>query len=479
MMWETTYLASIKDHLKPHLPSPASTEEAANTKTCEDWMDLSFGDVVDRKQTVHSEILRFKHFRASWEYSALRKASGLAWHIAKVPSSTLAMRRSLCRKLRALSPPIPGDGLGREDVLWIFLQLDLRIKEHKEHVDSQFKELMARWKLEVRSWTKDSSEMVRYVKNDLPPKMITLRIQGQQTNSPVALGGELKAYWDKIESWPRNMSAQTVWEVVLDKYSFFVPKVPCMVRLTPELLSEQAKQMRISACGPDAWSVQEAKRLPYAAWSALIELITGPNFSWASANFLLFSRRTPVVKPGVTDPEAGDIRPIDVHSVILRIILGGFAACLRGWLRAILHHSQFSAFQGILPPVACLALWTEGARIGARKLIFISLDLSKMFNMISAEVVTKLAVLAGLDLSSARPLADPILHAHTTWRLPHNSTAPFVKLERGLPQGLPTSVAGAELIVSLLLRRLEGCCMCEPFSYMDDIQCISCSAIWG
>ena len=154
--------------------------------------------------------------------------------------------------------------------------------------------------------------------------------------------------------------------------------------------------------------------------------------------------------------------------------MGGLSDCLKGWLRTILHRSQYSSFQqGILPPIAFLALWTEGAKIGSTKIIVISLDLSKMFNMLSAGVVSKLAVLAGLDEFSASLLSEPIENAHTTWRLPHNSTAPFVSPKRGLPQGLPTSVAGAELMVSLLLRRLEGCCTCEPFSYMDDIHVLA------
>ena len=69
--------------------------------------------------------------------------------------------------------------------------------------------------------------------------------------------------------------------------------------------------MRPSACGPDSWAVQEVKKLPRAAWAALIELVSIPGFSSASAGFLVCSRRTPVVKPGIDNPEAGDVRPID------------------------------------------------------------------------------------------------------------------------------------------------------------------------
>ena len=288
-------------------------------------------------------------------------------------------------------------------------------------------------------------------------------------NDPGLVGPSTADYWTKVEAWPRHVNLESLSATLEDKYSLFVPHLPFLVNLTGTMVKEHVDRMRVTTWGPDSWSVQEAKQLPPAAWEALLNLVNNKTYNWKKAGFLVLAKRTPVPKDSASNPGPGDIRPIDVHSVILCAIAGTLCSYLREWLRTMLHDSQCAASGGVILASARIALSVQAARLRAYSVISISLDFSKMFNMMSARAAGLIAKWGGLAEENIRLLVEPIEAAQHVWRLAYNCVSPLTVSQRGLPQGLPSSVTLAELMICVLIRRLHTCVQCSTTSYMDDI----------
>ena len=69
----------------------------------------------------------------------------------------------------------------------------------------------------------------------------------------------------------------------------------------------------------------------------------------------------------------------------------------------------------------------------------------------------------------------PLIHSRHIWRLPFGAAGPEMTTERGVPQGLSTSVTWAKLFLSLLVCRLSFISGLEVIGYMDDISVLTSS----
>ena len=188
---------------------------------------------------------------------------------------------------------------------------------------------------------------------------------------------------------------------------------------------------------------------------------------------LVAKRRTPIEKVTKGIPEPGHIRPIDVFSTLLRLYSSCACALLRPWILQVAHPTQTATHGGILHSVTSMAFWTECVLNNVRPIYAFSLDLSMMFNMLSPTIAGKLAEAAGLNEGVVNLLTWPLIASKSVWRLPHNMTNPSMTAERGLPQGLATSVLLAEVIVSALVHKLHMCAHCATIVYVDDINVIT------
>ena len=193
----------------------------------------------------------------------------------------------------------------------------------------------------------------------------------------------------------------------------FSPHVPCHYEPTAEHMFHTVKRMSEGAPGLDAWTVREAKLLPKKAWQALINLMRrwflnplGP----PPALPVLRKKRTPVEKNGSVDkiPLPSDIRPIDIHSVLVRAYSSALTAQLKPWLREIVHPTQVVTMSGLFTELGRLSIWTECALNKAHVICALSLDLTKMYNMVSATIAKRLAVVAGMSEITAKLLVGPV-----------------------------------------------------------------------
>ena len=221
-------------------------------------------------------------------------------------------------------------------------------------------------------------------------------------------------------------------------------------------LFNMAKRARKSTPGLDAWTHAELASLPLAAWCYLLEICQHNPVS------LFFSvtsvyRRVPVPKGSQGMCEPGDIRPIDIFSVILRVIASATTGMLRYWTTSVLHPGQLASRGGVLMACAKIAWLSEVSLLGLCTLWGVSVDFSKMFNMLSADVAVQAGMYMGLSQELARTLVFPIIQATGVWSLPFGAAPIPCPAARGLPQGMSTSVLLSELATSPLTLENDMC----------------------
>ena len=142
---------------------------------------------------------------------------------------------------------------------------------------------------------------------------------------------------------------------------------------------------------------------------------------------------------------------------------------IRSWTTKVIHKHQLAVHGGVVQGAACFATWVDMANLRLSPILAISLDLVKMFNMLSVDIAKQFAIISGLSDLNAHKLAWPIQKASSIWRLPHNSIATLHKNERGIPQGLASSVLMAELCVNCLVRKVVVCTKARAIAYVDDV----------
>ena len=230
------------------------------------WIKETHGSIGDSKLTLCIDTLKLQVPKESKEYASLRKVLALIQHMERSRVPTRHMIHSLKRKLRALNPPLTAPYQSSEDLALVVLEVDARIKDHLE---SQFQVLLRSWRAKVLTWSKSSPDMYRYVRNDLPPKIVTITQGEELVNDPGLVGTSMADYWTKVEARPAHMNLDSLSATLEDRYSLFVPHFPFLVNLTGTMVKEHVDRMRVTTWGPDSWSVQEAKQLPAPAWDAL------------------------------------------------------------------------------------------------------------------------------------------------------------------------------------------------------------------
>ena len=89
--------------------------------------------------------------------------------------------------------------------------------------------------------------------------------------------------------------------------------------------------------------------------------------------------------------------------------------------------------------------------------------------MVSTQVAIRIARHAGLSESDARVMLNMLLSIQGIYRLPREAmSAPSVK-ERGVGQGLSTSVLLAELYLALLAWKINLTTTAVTITYVDDV----------
>ena len=341
----------------------------------------------------------------------------------------------------------------------------------QRYMDHMQKKALDEWKKKVKEWHATSSQLYRYLKNVEPAKASAIvGGDGRLTNDPIKIWVELEAYWAQVETLPAGRSEDELIECLWDKYSLFMPCCHCISHLTPAMVMEQVKSMKKTSPGPDGWSKAELVLLPIEAWQDLLQVWENKDVSQSS---LLWFRRVPLEKKSKSEPTADMYRPMYVFSMLLRTITSAHVRNLKGWMMEILMPTQYASRGGVAQAVDSLNVYAEAVIHGAETLWGVSVDFTKLFNSICPRVAIEAAKLLGLADEDAAELIKPFSWGCGFWRLPNNAAAPPAKHNRGLPQGLASSVMLSEVFLSVFLRKLHRCVCIDSVCYVDDITLVA------
>ena len=425
------------------------------------WIKSATGVLVSDKLTVASDIKQ-KHDAPPQDrrYNQLVSARRAASALMRFQGTRDAVA-SLRRKLRALGL---SENAEPEEALAL---IDEQVKLHLDHLQGT---AIKKWRQKVMSWGSSAAGLYSFLRNDAPKKAVALIAFGRETANPLQMSCALNQYWNTFENWPDIEAESRALDALEDRWSVWLPHLPYVTELTGFHLKEQAAFQKLSASGLDGWGLRELQLLPPQAWNNLADIL---NTGAGLENTLLWAyRRIPVEKKEQEVCDPANIRPLDIFSTLLRIQASAETGALKWWLGQVLHPSQYAYSRGTLASVARLTQISETILHRRARRFVLSLDFQKLFNTLSAVVIGRAMELMGLDASVVRRIQMPICKSKGVWRLGSNAVVPWVRHQRGLPQGLATSVAMAEVAVSILIHRLVRLVDCETICFVDDIHIV-------
>ena len=414
------------------------------------WLSGSYAVKIPNKKLHGVKDYKPKSPKVDQCYSSLTSLlRALDHYINRCPTPSALV--SIRRKAGAL------DRVGIDSLRLLALQVEDMRTAVQNLTDSYVMHVnesaIAKWKEKSVAWNTHTKHIYRYIKNPPPMKITAVLTECGLTNHPYDIDHALRGYWGAIERWPAGASIQDSLIRLEETYSFLLPRVQFEQELTPFHLHEAAKHSKPSAPGMDAWTHSEIRALPLIAWETFLEIYHG-NDDTISESLLNQVRRIPFEKKeGVCQPQ--DIRPIDLYSGLIRTYSSATYNLLKWWSRQVLHQQQYASQGGILLAISKFALRAELSALEHTPAFAISVDFSNMFNMLSREVAQDIASYMGLSDNLIACLAKPVREAVFQWRLPSCAVAQRTTPDRGLPQGLASSVLMAELAISPLMWRIE------------------------
>ena len=435
-------------------------------EACRRWLQTTYGVTIPPKICRTTTIATHLPPKLPRQVSVILKTIRSALHLQKLDHPHWGQTQSLTRKTTTLNIEWDGDKASLETVLATLTQM------LQSEVKTLHEAMMRQWREKVKTWTLATRHIHAYVKNDVPARSLAINVDGVVTNHSQRLAMTLNKFWCNVESWPRNLTDEDVWDQVEDRFAAFLPHVPCVIDLSAAMMKDRARYMKKRTHGCDGWAISEIQKLPTQAWEA---------FLWAYKNvwpnrppeLLTLKRRTPIEKAKTGVPEVNQVRPIDVFSTLLRLVASCLCILLRTWLLSVTHPTQTATHGGILASVTSLAFWAECTLNATVPVYAFSLDLSMMFNMMSPTISGRLARVAGLGEETVKMLTWPLVGTRAVWRLPSNVLNQTTVAERGLPQGMASSVLLAELNVACLVRKLHCAVECHTIVYVDDINVVT------
>ena len=148
-----------------------------------------------------------------------------------------------------------------------------------------------------------------------------------------------------LESWQQPQLELDAWNKLEDAWAIFLPHVPYELHVQGVHLRNQSLSQKASAPGPDGWCASELALLPVQAWDSLLDILSARGADFASSLLAVF-RRIPVEKERdlFSLPTPEQIRPLDIYSMVVRILVSTQTSVLRPWLVQVIHPTQYATF---------------------------------------------------------------------------------------------------------------------------------------
>ena len=453
--------------LKPQSENPmwqwCPCDYASWQETCRAWLQQAHRQSIQPKGCM--TYMQAKQFVPSLHvrFRRLFPLQRAVVELCRYPRLQ-AQQPSIARKLAAQDLAVLLPLLSTPDVLLGEVQ-----KRVQSYMKNHHRAMIKKWREISRSWKVSDAAVYAYLRNPMPNKLTGIILPNNHVvTHPWRIQEELLTYWNRLETWDSQELAHAL-EVLEDRYSILLPHQECQAEVLPRHLMEVARSTRKSMPGLDAWTHAEMASLPIQAWQQLLDICARNPWSLLSSLTSVF-RRAPIpkVSEGVCLP--GDVRPIDLFSVILHILASATTGQLRYWTICVMHPGQYATQGGVLLACARIAWASETSLLGLRHFSGVSVDFEKMFNMLSIQVAMAVGLYMGLTPQYVSALVFPIMCATGVWSFPFAAAPLPCSNSRGLPQGMSTSVLLAELAISPLLWRItrsnRDAIVC---AYVDDL----------
>ena len=427
------------------------------------WLAKTFSISPCYKTRFVTQDIQAKSVAVDPRYECFNRALGLLQRLCETHEH--APTGKLCEYLHKLD--LEPQASNEDTRAMVIRVRDAYLKEKQDAA-------IAAWKRKVRTWTVRTKDIFLFLRNQPPAKPIAIKDQeGHPRSQPAAMTACLESFWEPLENWHDQQQHQLVRSVLEDKYSLFLPHVPFSVSVDVKTFKSTLGKMSPTVPGPDGWCLQELRALPKGAIRDLLNLLNSSSDRIILNSTLGWFKRVPLEKPCEDVPLPSQIRPIDVYSCILRAYTSAQTSLLRPWLTEVLHVTQYATAGGAQKALALVNVYAELTLSLAVPVWALSVDLQKMFNLLSESAATDAAMYMGLDTCVAQQVKAMIRGCKGVWRLPHNMTGLVFRRSKGLPQGLSTSVCLAEICVAVLLHRLHAIVSVTTICYVDDLNIIA------
>ena len=376
------------------------------------------------KNLVTCRELPVRKVRHDIRYAALSSALRSTQHVITNPPSEEQIR-SAKKKLFGVGIVVADDDFvaAKEKVIALLA----------ESLNNSQKQALRDWRERVKLWHVGTSDLFRYLKNEAPSRVVALRVHVKVTAMPSLIHGAFTGFWGSLERWPSTQYKALALEQLEDHFGAFIPCADGKVSVSPHHLYQHIQSLRKTSSGPDGWTVSDLRALPLEAWSAFLQVVDRFDASPPDGTSNLFCR-IPLEKSSSDVPTASEVRPIDIFSLSLRCLSSCQVASLIAWRMKVLHGGQYANKKGVVAALMRMGVTAACIRHQTRPRFALSIDFSKLFNMVDCDIVSRIMEMAGLDHHSVSVIMTTIRRAKGHWRLPRSEIGPFFVVERGVPQ---------------------------------------------
>ena len=169
---------------------------------------------------------------------------------------------------------------------------------------------------------------LQHLRNELASPQTAILHEERLISHPVDLERILMEHWRKIENWPVS-SLENGLDMLEQWFCFVLPRVPMRAWPDGKHVHCVVRSMKQSTHGWDGWALCELKALPISAWTLLMSLLAENPRSFAGSVSSWY-KRAPIPK-STSVCDADQIRPIDVHNLVVRIVSASACSLLSDW----------------------------------------------------------------------------------------------------------------------------------------------------
>eukprot|EP00971_Amphidinium_carterae_P349994 6491332-Amphidinium_carterae.1 len=381
-------------------------------------------------------------------------------------------KASVVRRLRKLHDM----EVASDDSALIGVKQELQKRVYKEREERRRSQL-EEWRTKMQS----REHAVRYIKGDQFKQLAFVQhpTSGEIVYDLRDADALLTDFWTKV-ALPKHATIENIDSEMKNLVATLFPQTEMTspsLSLTVTALRDRIFGLKNkSAAGPGGWHPTDVKQLPDQALVELLHLF----------HTCLKQRNTPAAWKQVyvtylqkkNDWAPKHLRPISVAPLLWRLLSGLIAKRVSGIVEPALERCQCGGRPGMGTggAISRLKEALDTARRHGRTLHILQLDVEKCFNNLSVPCGLSILQRIGVGEDVVGLLRKHLSETEMRNRFVAGQLGKAWKPPRGLPQGDPMSVALANLILSLIVRKVG---LGSPKGKVDAVMYLDDLVLWA